>query len=49
MGHSVDPFASAPGALANVQRNGVVAARANELGDELVRPDLLGQFWGVEA
>ena len=49
MGHSVEPFAGAPGALANVQRKGVVATRSNELGDELVRPNLLGQFWGVEA
>ena len=49
MGHSVEPFSSAAGALANVHRKGVVATRANELGDELVRPNLLGQFRGVDA
>ena len=49
MGHSVEPFAGAPGALADVQWGGVVATRANELLDELVDTYLLGQRRRVDA
>ena len=42
-------FAGAAGAVSNVLRQGFVAARSHELGDELIGPHFLGKPGGIHA